>query len=131
MSALTRRGLAAGTAALLAGGAIVPALAASPDAGLVALCARFDALQRQRAALFEAPCGIEDEDARDEAAHPIEAAQIALVPGICALRATSVESYQARAAIAAAWAPPLLDLRAPGVSDRLVAALLRDLTGRA
>ncbi|MDQ2801892.1 MAG: hypothetical protein M3Y41_04080 [Pseudomonadota bacterium] len=88
--------MAAGTAALLAGGAIVPALAAQPDAELVALCARFDALERQINALFGRPAAIEDEDVHD-AIEPIWKAQLKLTEMICSLRATSLAGHRARA----------------------------------
>jgi hypothetical protein len=57
----TRRGLLAGAAALSAAGAVVavpaPAAPAAADAELIALCAQFDALERQYLALFDGLAG--------------------------------------------------------------------------
>src|SRR5205085_2014995 len=71
----------------------VPALAAGPDAELIALCAQFDTGERQYLAIYEQ---VADDDAADRAAAPIRAAQRLLLNRICAIRATTLEGFRAR-----------------------------------
>ena len=65
----------------------------NPDAELIALCGQFDALERQIHALG---VQIEDDDARDLAVAPIEAAEKLLAKRICSIVATTPEGHLAR-----------------------------------
>lgn len=134
---LRRALLAGGATALVVAGtaAAVSAPSASPDAGLVALCARLDALQRQIDELFPADwCGIADSEleAADAAAHRIEGEQRPILDQLCALTPTTLDGCVALARSVALLRPDLV--RAGPHEDpdvRLAAVLVRGLAGRA
>lgn len=116
-------------------GAARPASAPDLDnATLLAACAAFGALERERLALFEGPGRIEDDDERDEAIGPIWARQVPLLEQICARRATTLAGHRARAAAYWLWDGGELAWRARAagegsLDDRLLAALVADLAG--
>ncbi len=114
-------------------GAEPPAQLEAPmhdDAELIALCGEFDDLRRQIDALFEGPGRIANEEERDVAAAPLEAAQDALVERICAMRASTIEGYRARLVSAALYDPSIFHLSGEGFpAHRMVGAVIRDLIG--
>ena len=139
-----RRGLLAGLAGIgavtLAGASLAgaaPAQAASgDDAELLATIAAFDALEREIKATYDG-CGdtIEAEVAADLVRMPLKARQAPLLSRICALRAVTVQGWQARARSLMLWdgdqdifAVSEDDLNGYW-DDRMLAALFRDLVG--
>ena len=125
---------AAGLAAALAPAAALAA-ASSPDAELIRLCGEFDALQRRILALYpEGATPIEDDNERAEAIAPLSDAQDELLDRICALRATTPAGIKARAKTLVLFVPDkaeCADDEGGYVDERMIAALLRDLVGRA
>jgi len=111
------------------------AFSASPDAGLIALCADLDRLQHQIDALFpmdwtemtDAGLG-----AADAAARPLEAEQRLILTQLCALTPVTMPGYAAMARSAVQLRPDLL-CAGPhaGPDKRLMAAVVRGLMGRA
>ncbi len=147
----SRRQLVGGALlAVLAGGAGVesPALpgqreahptAESPDADLIDLCTRCDALQDQVDALHVRPSDdmtidqeIAWEQARDVLVQPISDRQETLFERICDLRVTTPQGHAARARTLLGWDK---DLCHPGEhhcwSELLVGAVVRDLVASA
>ena len=101
---------------------------ASPDAELIALCARFDELERQINATFGT---MEDEHAEDVLRVPMQEAQELLFERIMSLRATTIEGHRARAAMYRLWYDPLEGEGRPerNWAGRLAWALVRDVLG--
>ncbi len=133
-----RRDFLAFTAGAAASGVALPIAIAhaadNPDAELIALCGQFDALERQTQNLGEGPAKLEDEDARDLAVVPIEAAQKLLARRICSIRPKTPEGHLARMRTYLLWSgilDPSLDAdSAPYLEDRFMGAMLRDLVGK-
>ena len=105
--------------------------AISPDGELIALCARFDALERQIIRSH-------DEDGEDNDAEAfrrkLSERQHPLLREIVALRATTLEGSQARARSLHLWDTEIADqgrYEDANWNDALVWALIRDLTGAA
>jgi len=129
-----RRALLAGASAVAAAAAFAGvAQAAEPhaDAELLAVCAAFDATEHKYRRLFYGPARIVDDDERALAQEPIYAEQERLLEPLCRLRATTLDGFRARARTLALWAPDLLvpdETMEPTTDERMVAALLRDMT---
>jgi hypothetical protein len=68
-----------------------------PDAELIAACAAFDALERQRSNVFHGPEAITDEAPRLTLFAFIQEMQEPILNRVCSLRATTLEGYFARA----------------------------------
>lgn len=139
-TAALRRAVLAGDAATLAlvtgTAAAVGASPASPDAGLIALCAALDGLQRQIDGLFPADWrGITDAEleAADAAARCIEEEQRLLLGRFCALLPSTLGGCAAMARSLALLRPDLV--RAGPNADnadmdvRLTALLVRGMIG--
>jgi hypothetical protein len=139
----TRRRLCGGSAALLAiagfvpaaAAVVAPATAAHPDAELLDLLSRFDALERQVAGSYST--GGEQTPAAWNVAEATrntwQAKQVTLLASICATPAQTLDGLRARAASLVLWDA---DAHARVVSgddkgdywdDRMEGALLRDL----
>ncbi len=133
MSTSTRRGLLGG-AAVLAVAPGGPALPAHPDAELIALCAKLDALEREYLATdFGAkPNSPADDQAEAERAR-ITDAQAPIVDAICARSPQTTAGAVAVARSLALWDGDLFRNGGPDgcTNERLVAVLVRGLTGRA
>ncbi len=133
MSTPTRRGLL-GDAAVLAVAPVVPAMSAHPDAELIALCAKLDVLEREYLATdFGAmPHTFADDHAEAERDRIAEAQQ-PLVDAICARPPQTTAGAVAVARSLALWDGDLFRQGGPDgcTNDRLVAALVGGLTGRA
>lgn len=134
-----RRAVLTGTAAVaaaLASGTIAPAGAApaSPDAALIALCAQFDALEREYLATdFAADYGTPAADAAEAERERIAGAQDPIIDAICASPPCTPAGAVAVARSLALWDAELLKKSGKGhcTDDRLLAALVRGLTGSA
>ncbi len=119
--------LAAGTSAA---GSAFPA---GPDAGLIALCADLDAMQRNLDALFDDDgLGMDDDEleAADAAAYRIDLDQRHLLNRICTLQVAGLGGCRALARSLAVLRPDLRGVSSSGDMDvRLTAALVRGLIG--
>jgi len=129
----TRRGLLGGAAAL-AVAPIAPVMSAHPhpDRELIAVCAEFDAIERYINSHYAGGSRkIEDDDERDVAIAPFQEAQEPLLERIVALLATTPDGFMARARTLALWDLDAMRQIGPGnyLEDRMLAALLRDMTG--
>ncbi len=130
--------LAAGPAAMVLAGAsiggAVQAAVSSPDAELLAHCARMDALEREFLATdFGAiPNTPEGDHAEAEQAR-IADAQAPIVDAICARPPRTAAGAAAVAHSLALWDAELFREGGPDgyANNRLIAALVRGLTGRA
>jgi hypothetical protein len=121
-------------AATAAAGLSVGSAAVTPDAGLIATCRAFDAIERRVKAYHGDPCGdgaapIDDDEERDRVIAPLLAQQKRLLVPILSGRATTFEGVVARAHTLVLWAP---DLAEDGedyayLEHQMLAALLRDL----
>ena len=114
----------------------IPATAAglpqpSPDAELIRLCRAFDDLERRIQALYEdGATPIADDEERKAAIEPLRERQDALLGRICSLRASSAAGIKARAWTIRKWDVDLILYgHDGGTNDRLIRALILDLTG--
>ncbi len=110
-----------------------PRLDAPPDLELLVAIAEFEDLEHEWGDLIneESPAYIEDEKERAKATALIREAQRPYLTAICSLRATTLHGMQARAAcivLENSQIKPKEDDQSGYTTDRLVAALLRDLT---
>ena len=125
---------AAGLAAALAPAAALAA-ASSPDAELIRLCGEFErAATPHHGPYSEGATPIEDDNERAEAIAPLSDAQDELLDRICTLRATTLAGIKARAKTLVLFVPDkaeCADEEGGYVDERMIAALLRDLVGRA
>ncbi len=121
------------SAALGGSPATTVALAASPDADLLEVCAAFDALERASLATFQGhAAGSPEEEAADAERERLSEAQEPLVDRICELQAITREGMAARAHSLALWDAELLKPDRTYTGDKLTAAIVRDLlAGRA
>jgi hypothetical protein len=98
-----------------------------------ALCAQFNALERQIKSLYPdeaGSLGIEDDDERDRTIEPLCEKQLPLVKQICTTTATTVDGLRAKAASIALWAPDYLtEDQGQGFAGKMTASLLCDLQG--
>ena len=118
-------GMLAG-AALLAGANLEHAQAL-PDAELIRLCAKFDALEQKRDESFS---GIEDDDERDAFVAPIVEQQDALTDQILEMQPRTLEGFKALARSIAIWAPDMIDdSESTGLHSDLIRMLLLGLVG--
>ena len=104
----------------------------SPDAELIALCVRFDDLERRiRATYGSLGNTLDDEDAEDLLREPLQQAQKPLFERIMNLRATTIEGHRARAAMLRLWHDQLEGKGRSGGywADRMAWALVRDVLG--
>jgi hypothetical protein len=102
-----------------------------PDAELIAACAEFDALERQRAGVFHGPDAIADETARITLFAFIQEMQEPILDRVYSLRATTLEGYFARARtvlLEDLELHPAEMVASGSTNERLLGALLRDLT---
>ena len=106
---------------------------AGPDAGLIALCADLDAMQRHLDALFDddrVGVDIDVLEAADAAAYRIDLDQRHLLDRICALQPAALPGCRALARSLAFLRPDLRGVPLGGDMDvRLTAALVRGLIG--
>ncbi len=103
----------------------------SSDAKLIDLCADFDALERKMLAAFDGvTTDVERADAVQEA---VADEQAPILDAICACRPSTLAGFQALAGSLALWDAELLKKGGEGhcTDDRLLAALVRGLTGSA
>jgi len=103
----------------------------NPDAELIALCGQFDALERQVHALYDGPTRIKDEDELDALVAAITDQQKPLLARLCEMRATTEAGFRARAATANLWWADRPEPDEAYWNERMIMALLRDLTGKA
>lgn len=126
---------AAGLALLAGVAATASAAPGSPDAVLIALCARLDALQRQIDALFPADWhGMMDAalEAADAAARRFEVEQRPILDQICALTPVTVAGFAALARSMSLLRPDLGHVSRHEDPDvRLAGVLVRGLAGKA
>ncbi len=121
------------TLALSAAAAAAPAVL-NPDIALIAHCAQLDALERAYLATdFAADDGTPAGDAAEAERERIAAAQEPIVDAICASPPCTLAGAAAVARSLALWDAELLKKGGEGhcTDDRLLAALVRGLTGRA
>jgi len=132
-----RRGVLAGTAALLVGGAAAAAISASPaladDAELLALCARAESLYRRFHDFYAGGAHpIADEDEREVALQPLYDAEEDIGHEIFNMTAKTLAAHQARARVVLAYHGDFDDFKNSvvnhGTDGRVLAALIRDLT---
>lgn len=123
------RRAAVATIAAAAAAVAVTAAAAHPDADLIAACEAFTETERRLQAIYPG-CAAEilDEATRALIEDDLWGRQRALVRRICAARATTLDGIRARAAAIAAFDPMWLEHGALNWDERMLAALLRDLT---
>ncbi len=127
-------GTFSGTPALPNGGAACLATG-GPDAELIGLCARCDALQDRIDALHVRPADdmaiaqeLAWEQARDLMVEPISDHQELLFEQICALRVTTLQGQAARARTLLGWDKDLCwTSDSPCWSEQLIGAVVRDL----
>jgi hypothetical protein len=104
------------------------AIPAQQSADILSLCAKFDALQREKSALFVM---IPDDDEREFCVDAIEVKQEPLLYRLTELRASTMEEHRARARTLSLYLGEV-QLKEDAASDlwpnRLTAAILRDLT---
>lgn len=124
--------LAAATTAVALTGSAPPA-APNPDAGLIALCAAFNALERKLQAAFEGLTTDAGWDLADEVADAIRAEQAPILDAITACRPSTSAGFAALAGSLALWDAELLegDPRQGNTNERLSLVLFRGITGRA
>jgi hypothetical protein len=95
MSHSRRTILQSGVAATIL--AVTPAIVAShPDADLIATCAEFDALERQKLALYDGPNAISYDDEYERATRPICERQRLLLDKLTEMRATTLDGHLVR-----------------------------------
>ncbi len=133
----TRRAMLAGSGALVAGGAALAASSAlpagaNPDAELLALCVRADALYRRFRDLHsDGPEGIEDDDDRLVVLLPLYEEEKRLADEIFGMRAISLADHRARARLVVAYHGGFEyfenDVYDVGADGLYLAALVRDL----
>jgi hypothetical protein len=101
------------------------------DAGLIALCGEFDALERQVLASFDE--FDEDHDGeREIAVAPLQERQQALLELMSARPATTLAGLVAVARSLELWSPDFLSaIEHRGVDDRLASQIVRDLISMA
>ena len=103
----SRRAMLTGSVALLAGATALAASqtgANSSDAELIAVCAEFDALQRQSDDAFDAERAAGGSfDRADAASEPFLDKQRTLFPRLIELRARTPAGFEARANVMARW----------------------------
>ncbi|MGI4795066.1 MAG: hypothetical protein ACRYG8_13525 [Janthinobacterium lividum] len=104
---------------------VVPAPAPDPDAGLLAVCAEFDAVEHRRNAMFD------DDTLTDKANASIREEQAPLVDRLCELQAVTIEGMRARARSLVLYDDAVMERHTIYTNDRIVAAVLRDLIGEA
>lgn len=130
-----RRDFLAFTAGAAASGVALPIAIAhaadNPDAELIALCGQFDALEQQALALYDGPTRIKDEDECDALHDAITDQQRPLLARLCEMRATTEAGFRARAATANLWWNVKPEPDEAYWDERMIMALLRDLTGKA
>lgn len=117
--------LAAGAASFATGFGALAALPDDRDAELLALLARFDALERQ---IIANPLGEEEDTGspKDRLVADLHEAQARLYPAIIGLPTFTTAGVKARARSLALWAPDLLHPRDKVCwGDQLGAAILR------
>lgn len=122
--------LTSGVRASAAGPAAPQRASTDPDGPLLAACAGFSNVERQRIALYDGPCRIEDDDVRDAAMTPLMDQQLLFLNAMCAQRASGLAGHRARAIAFWLWDGGELAYRAlqsNALEDRLLAALVRDL----
>jgi hypothetical protein len=99
----------------------------SPDAELIALCARFDALEREKLAWHAAHDDPSD-DEMDAAIDPLNEQQKELIDPILDARAVTPAGFIARAKSILLWAPDFTPEDAhEGWHTQMAGALIRDL----
>ena len=100
----------------------------APDAELIALCDRFNELEREIIATY-GMLDDEHEDEEDALRAPMEQAQKPLFEKIMGLRATTIEGHRARAAMFRLWYSQLEgEGRSEGFwAGRMAWALVRDV----
>lgn len=135
----TRRGILGTAAALAAAPPGMPDNVVLPpvadhhaDAELVAVCARFDAIERHINSHYSGGSRkIEDDEERDAVLAPFQEAQAPLLEHIVELRATTLDGFLARARTLALWDAQAIRQIGPEnyLNERLLAALLRDMAG--
>ncbi len=140
MSTSTRRGLLGGAAVL----AVAPngqvqlpdgrkSKSDNPDADLIALCAKLDALEREFLATdFSARPHTPAADHAEAEQARIEDAQAPIVDAICARPPQTIAGAVAVANSLALWDGELFRNGGPDgcINERLIAVLIRSLTGR-
>jgi len=134
-----RRALLTGSGVLLAGGAALAVISplpagADPDAELLALCARAEAICRRYHEIHsDGQAGIEDDDARALAVLPLYDEEKQIAQQIFGMRATSLASHRARARLAIIYHGGFEffkdDVYNVGADGLYVASLVRDLAG--
>ena len=97
----------------------------TPDAELLTVCAAFDATEYHRNALFD------DGMLTDKINATLRAVQNRRVDQICALRAVTPQGWQARARSLVLFDDEFLERHLVHASDRMMAAILRDLVKNA
>lgn len=132
--AASRRGILAGIGGALLGGAAVQASQSStsgPDAELIGLCAKFDALQRRILDSYSRGANyIEDDEERREFIEPLGEIQEELLDEIVELRAVTAEGFVARAKMLRLYDQDMFNpLNCSGWDDMMMLALIRDMVG--
>ena len=133
LAAASRRRLL-GAAALLGTGPRTAGAAAAADEMLLAASAAFCALERRMRDLIEGPGCVADEGARELLLRPLRDQQAPYLDLLCRQHARSLADHRARAAAFALWDDGELNDLADSngfPADRLLAAMVRDLTGTA
>lgn len=121
----TLAGFAAGTAAAL----VVPmaAMAGTPDAELIAMCARFTDLEKTKKAIYSTgPDSIEADRQKESMISPLQEEQEAILDRIVDMKAITVEGLKARLRMIMVYEPQCIDMP-QGWDDYMVAALLTDM----
>ena len=131
----SRRQLFGSGAALLLMAPVASGKAAELDGELLAVCAEFDALERQLNAMHTGGANaIADHDERDAAQRPLQERQSDLLDRMCELPARTPEGVLAKARSLDLWDKGQIEENgtADGYWDeRMLASLMRDLLGRA
>jgi hypothetical protein len=96
----------AGVSTVVQAAPVTPADCINADAELIALCAKFDVLQRQSLAVFETT---DDDDEQDAALAPLWDGQNDLVDRITELRATTTAGFIALANTLALHSPEMVE----------------------
>ncbi len=130
---MNRRDLlaAAPPAALaLSGVAVAAPATVNPDAALISLCAKFEALERKAEAALAT--NDEEQDRADAIAETIHQEQAPIVAAITACRPTTLAGFTALANIAVLWSPELIRVSPiqGDTGERLLQVMLRGMTGR-